>query len=49
MISSIHQSERIYLIGTANGLIRYDGYNFLRYVRNNDMVKVSVIIILMLF
>jgi signal transduction histidine kinase/ligand-binding sensor domain-containing protein/DNA-binding response OmpR family regulator len=40
MISSIHQSEKGFIwIGTANGLIRYDGYNFLRYVRNNDNGK----------
>lgn len=34
-ISSIHQTEQGFIwIGTANGLIRYDGYNFLQYVRN---------------
>lgn len=37
MISNIYQTEKGFIwIGTANGLIRYDGYNFLRYVRNNE-------------
>jgi signal transduction histidine kinase/ligand-binding sensor domain-containing protein/DNA-binding response OmpR family regulator len=40
MISSIHQTEKGFIwIGTANGLISYDGYNFLRYVRNKDRMS----------
>jgi signal transduction histidine kinase/ligand-binding sensor domain-containing protein/AraC-like DNA-binding protein len=36
-ISSIHQTKQGFIwIGTANGLIRYDGYNFLQYVRNKN-------------
>ncbi|TDW44579.1 two component regulator with propeller domain [Flavobacterium sp. 270] len=36
-ISSIHQTKEGFIwIGTANGLVRYDGYNFLRYLRNRE-------------
>jgi signal transduction histidine kinase/ligand-binding sensor domain-containing protein/DNA-binding response OmpR family regulator len=39
MISSIHQTKKGFVwIGTANGLISYDGYNFLRYVYNKDLL-----------
>ncbi|WP_264538209.1 two-component regulator propeller domain-containing protein [Flavobacterium sp. N1736] len=39
MISSIHQTKNGFIwIGTANGLISYDGYNFLRYVYNKDIL-----------
>ncbi|WP_100616006.1 hybrid sensor histidine kinase/response regulator transcription factor [Confluentibacter citreus] len=35
MISSIEQTENGFIwIGTENGLVRYDGYSFLRYVRD---------------
>lgn len=38
-ISSIHQSKKGFIwIGTATGLIRYDGYNYLHFVRNKNMV-----------
>ncbi|MBC7845983.1 MAG: response regulator [Flavobacterium sp.] len=38
MISSIHQTEKGFIwIGTANGLINYDGYNFTRYVFDKDI------------
>lgn len=38
-ISSIHQTKQGFIwIGTANGLIRYDGYNFLQYVRNKKKI-----------
>lgn len=37
MISSIHQTKKGFIwIGTANGLINYDGYNFSRYILNKD-------------
>lgn len=40
MISSIHQSKKGFIwIGTANGLMSYDGYNFLRYVFNKDIIS----------
>lgn len=40
MISSIHQTQKGFIwIGTANGLISYDGYNFLRYVYNKDILS----------
>lgn len=40
MISSIHQTKKGFiLIGTANGLISYDGYDFLRYVYNKDILN----------
>jgi signal transduction histidine kinase/ligand-binding sensor domain-containing protein/DNA-binding response OmpR family regulator len=40
MISSIHQTKKGFIwIGTANGLISYDGYNFLRYVYNKDILN----------
>ena len=40
MISSIHQTRKGFIwIGTANGLISYDGYNFLRYVYNKDILN----------
>lgn len=40
MISSIHQTQKGFIwIGTANGLISYDGYNFLRYVYNKDIMS----------
>jgi len=40
MISSIHQTKKGFVwIGTANGLISYDGYNFLRYVYNKDILN----------
>ena len=39
MISSIYQTKKGFIwIGTANGLISYDGYNFLRYVYNKDVL-----------
>lgn len=35
MISSIYQTEKGFIwMGTKNGLVRYDGYNFLRYTRD---------------
>ncbi|KQB42869.1 Histidine kinase [Flavobacterium daejeonense] len=38
MISCIHQTQKgLIWIGTANGLISYDGYNFIRYVYNKDI------------
>jgi signal transduction histidine kinase/ligand-binding sensor domain-containing protein/DNA-binding response OmpR family regulator len=40
MISSIHQTRKGFIwIGTANGLISYDGYNFSRYVYNKDILN----------
>lgn len=40
MISSIHQTKKGFIwIGTANGLISYDGYNFLRYSYNKDSLN----------
>ncbi|MGQ7947534.1 hybrid sensor histidine kinase/response regulator transcription factor [Flavobacterium sp. WC2509] len=40
MISSIHQTKKGFIwIGTANGLISYDGYDFLRYVYNKDILN----------
>ncbi|MDP5201240.1 hybrid sensor histidine kinase/response regulator transcription factor [Flavobacterium sp. DG2-3] len=40
MISSIHQTQKGFIwIGTANGLISYDGYDFLRYVYNKDILN----------
>lgn len=40
MISSIHQTKKGFIwIGTANGLINYDGYNFSRYILNKDDQK----------
>lgn len=40
MISSIHQTKKGFVwIGTANGLISYDGYTFLRYVYNKDILN----------
>ena len=40
MISSIHQTKKGFIwIGTANGLINYDGYNFSRYILNIDDKK----------
>lgn len=39
-ISSIHQTKKGFIwIGTANGLISYDGYNFSRYVYNKDVLS----------
>lgn len=39
-ISSIHQTRKGFIwIGTANGLISYDGYNFLRYAYNKDVLS----------
>lgn len=36
-ISSIYQTKLGFIwIGTSNGLIRYDGYNFLQYVRDKN-------------
>lgn len=36
-ISSIYQTKQGFIwLGTSNGLIRYDGYNFLQYVRNKN-------------
>lgn len=40
MISSIHQTKKGFIwIGTANGLISYDGYTFLRYAYNKDILN----------
>jgi ligand-binding sensor domain-containing protein len=40
MISSIHQTKKGFIwIGTANGLISYDGYSFLRYAYNKDILN----------
>jgi signal transduction histidine kinase/ligand-binding sensor domain-containing protein/DNA-binding NarL/FixJ family response regulator len=40
MISSIHQTQKGFIwIGSLNGLIRYDGYNFLRYAYNKDITN----------
>ncbi|MBA4317209.1 MAG: hybrid sensor histidine kinase/response regulator [Flavobacterium sp.] len=40
MISSIHQTKKGFIwIGTANGLMSYDGYNFSRYVYKKDIVS----------
>ena len=37
MISSIHQTKKGFIwIGTSNGLMSYDGYNFIRYVYNKN-------------
>ncbi len=43
MISSIEQTENGFIwIGTENGLVRYDGYNFLRFVRDvNEIGSIS--------
>ncbi|MEL1240319.1 two-component regulator propeller domain-containing protein [Flavobacterium flavipallidum] len=43
MISSIHQTKKGFIwIGTANGLIRYDGYNYLKFSRNKkDLGTIS--------
>jgi signal transduction histidine kinase/ligand-binding sensor domain-containing protein/DNA-binding NarL/FixJ family response regulator len=39
MISCVHQTQKGFIwIGTANGLMSYDGYNFLRYVYNKDIL-----------
>lgn len=38
MISSIMQSKKGFIwIGTENGVFRYDGYGFYRYVRNKEV------------
>jgi len=38
MISSIVQNKKGFIwIGTENGLFRYDGYSFYRYIRNKDV------------
>lgn len=43
LISNINQTENGFIwIGTENGLIRYDGYNFTRYVKDeNDEGSIS--------
>lgn len=42
MISSIEQTENGFIwIGTETGLVRYDGYNFLRYTRENKDGSIS--------
>lgn len=38
MISSIFQDEKGFIwLGTENGLLRYDGYNFLKYTRDRNI------------
>lgn len=38
MISSVVQNKKGFIwIGTENGLFRYDGYNFYRYIRNKEL------------